>query len=147
MQVVKEFFWTVVDILIYALAVLICVAIVSLVFVVTGHTVASGSAPDNRVITTAEYSDDISDKAINSLFYSSKLGSQDGGMRNSTLDCYRYVGDDITVVDRYNNSVGRVHVITANKKDLYIVVDEENDSYVTPAKLSYDEYRGVNNDS
>lgn len=147
MQLFKEFFWAVVDILVYALAVLICVAIVSLVFVVTGHTIASGNTPSDRVVKTIEYSGDISKKAVASLFYSSKLGVQDGGMRNSTLDCYKYVGNDITVVDRYDNSVGMVHVITANKKDLYIVVDEENDSYVTPAKLSYDEYRGVNNDS
>lgn len=147
MQLLKEFFWVVVDILVYALAVLICGAVVSLVFVITGHTIASGSTQTDRVVKTIEYSDDISDQAIESLFYSSELGVHDGGMRNSTLSCYRYVGDDITVIDRYDNSVGMVHVITANKKDLYIVIDEVNDSYVMPAKLSYDEYRGVNNDS
>lgn len=147
MQLLKEFFWAVVDILVYALAVIICVAIVSLVFVVTGHTVASRNTPSDRVVKTIEYSGDISNKAVESLFYSSKLGVQDGGIRNSTLDCYKYVGNDITVIDRYDNSVGTVHVITANKKDLYIVVDEGHDSYVTHAKLSYDEYRGVNNDS
>lgn len=135
-----EFFDSLLNILTVALALVILVATTALVFTVSGHKPVSGSTKD-KLLFEEHYSADVSDKALRALYYSSRLGTQDGGLRNSTLDCYAYVGDNITVIDRYDNSVGKVHVITENKKDLYIIIDEENDSYLYKSDLTYNEYK------
>ena len=137
---VLAFFDALLDILVIALALIIMIAVLALVFIMNNHTNVSGSTK-NVTIYEQTYSTDVSPKALSALYYSSKRGVQDGGLRNSTLDCYAFVGNDITVVDRYDNSVGKVHVITENKKDLYIIIDEENDSYIYKSDLTYDEYR------
>ena len=137
---VLAFFDALLDILVVALALVIMIAVLALAFIMTNHTKVSGNTK-NVTVYEQTYSTDISPKALSALYYSSKRGVQDGGLRNSTLDCYAFVGNDITVVDRYDNSVGKVHVITENKKDLYIIIDEENDPSAHKSDLTYDEHR------
>lgn len=118
----------------------ICIAVVMLIEATTvGPKVAN--AVEISTVYSATYNTDVSDEAMNALYYSSKTGMQEGSMRNSTLDCYTYLGGNIKCLQRYTSAVGTISIVSPNDKDVYMIIDEANDSYLTATEVSYDEYR------
>lgn len=99
------------------------------------------AALTTKTVITEQYYDDVSADAFDAMYYSSKIGIADNGIRKSTVDCYKYVGDNIKIVDKYSNSLGEVTVVSPNEEDLYIVVEEDFDSFVFKSSCSYDTYR------
>lgn len=141
-EIAMRLFDIISGILVWAMAGLILLTLLYLGYTMSdiGKSAYALNSNNTETIYSCKYNSDIAEEALTSLFYSSKKGVVDGGLRESTVDCLRYVGSDITILGTYNYATGLARIVTADRQKLYLVVEDSTCSYVFEAPDTYESF-------